>query len=191
MYRRLSRFRQQSAERLAVWFFRAAVTVFALAAGLAWLLIRVVPAVMPESGVGFPGAFWFSTLLLGSGSVLLHRATAEVRRERQPAFRRAMLAALVVGMLFIGVQSFGLWCLLGQQRPSEVATGVGAFVFVFSVLHGLHFLLALLFLVFVTVRSFGGRYDHEYYWGVLVCGYFWHALGVLWLLILAVFVVVT
>ena len=191
MYRRLSKFRQQGAERLAVWFFRAAVAVFALAAGLAWLLIRVVPTVMPESGVGFPGAFWFSTLLLGIGSVLLHRATAEVRREHQPTFRRAVLAALVVGMLFIGVQSFGLWCLLEQQRPAEVATGAGAFVFVFSVLHGLHFLLALLFLVFVTVRSLVGRYDHEYYWGVLVCGYFWHALGILWLVILAVFAVVT
>ncbi|MBT6154460.1 MAG: hypothetical protein HOL01_24135 [Planctomycetaceae bacterium] len=174
-----------------MWFFRAAVFGFALAAGLAWLLIRVVPVVMPASRVGFPAAFYFSTLLLVSGSVLLHRATWEVRRERQPTFRRALLAALVVGVLFIAVQSFGLWCLFGQQRPAEVATGAGAFVFVFSFLHGLHFVLAMLFLVFVTVRALVGRYDHEYYWGVLVCGYFWHALGVLWLVILAVFAVVT
>jgi heme/copper-type cytochrome/quinol oxidase subunit 3 len=191
MYRRSSKFQQQSAERLAVRFFRAAVAVFALAAGMAWLLIRVVPVMLPASRVGFPAAFWFSTPLLFIGSVLLHRATWEVRGERQPTFRRALLAALVVGALFIGVQSFGLWCLFGQQRPDEVATGAGAFVFVFSFLHGLHFVVALLFLVYVTVQALAGRYDHEYYWGVLVCGYFWHALGVLWMVILAVFAAVT
>ena len=191
MSRRSSKLRQQSAERLAVQFFRAAVAVFALAAGLAWLMIRVVPVMMPASRVGFPAAFWFSTPLLFIGSVLLHRATWEVRHERQPTFRRGLLAALVVGVLFIGVQSFGLWCLFGQQRPAEVVTGAGAFVFVFSFLHAMHFVVAMLFLVFVTVRALVGRYDHEYYWGALVCGYFWHALGVLWMVILGVFAVVT
>jgi cytochrome c oxidase subunit III len=46
-----------------------------------------------------------------------------------------------------------------------------------------------LFLVFVTVQGFADRYDHEYYWGVLVCACFWHALGIVWLAILFVLVI--
>ncbi len=191
MQTRPSYVRSCATERVAVRFFRASVVVFVLAAGLAWLLIETVPAAVARGDVSFPAAFWISSLLLCGGSVMLHRATWDVRRERQQPFRRALISALIAGTLFIGVQSYGLWHLLQQQRPAEVATGSGAFVFVFSFLHGMHFVVAMLFLVFVTVQALADRYDHEYYWGVVVCGYFWHTLGVVWLAILGVFAIVT
>ena len=69
----------------------------------------------------------------------------------------------------------------------DAAMGAGAFIFVLAALHGLHFTVALLFLAFVTLRAFADRYDHEYYWGVMVCTFFWHGLAWVWLCILAVF----
>lgn len=191
MQQQLMTVRKPAQQRLAVRFFQLASLVFAVAGAMAWLLTRVIPLPPPQEQPHFPGAFWFSSLLLLAGSVLLHRATWEVRRERQLPFRRTLVAALSVGMLFLGVQSFGLYCLLQQQQPPLAATGVTAFVFVFSFLHGLHFVVATLFLVYVTVRALADRYDHEYYWGVLVCGYFWHALGIVWLAILFVFAITT
>lgn len=183
--------RRPAQQRIAVRFFQLAILVFALAAALAWLLTRIIPPPPLQQSPHFPTAFWFSSLLLLVGSLLLHRATWDVRRERQTSFRRGLIAALCTGGLFLGVQSYGLICLLQQQQATQVATGVTAFVFVFAFLHGLHFVVATLFLVFVTVRARADRYDHEYYWGVLVCGYFWHALGVVWLAILFVFAIVT
>ncbi len=44
--------------------------------------------------------------------------------------------------------------------------------------------VAVLVLVYVIVQGLSNRYDHEYYWGVVVCTYFWHALGWVWLCIL-------
>lgn len=175
--------------RLARRFFLISLAVFGAAGCGAWLLIRFVPSREMGEAVVLPGAFWINTLLLFAGSGLLHRAGEQVRLERQPPFRRALLAALVVGTLFVGVQSYGLWCLLGGQRPAEVSTSASAFVFIFSLLHGLHFTVALLFLVFVVVRAFADRYDHEYYWGVTVCTFFWHLLGLVWIAILAVFAI--
>ena len=100
--------------------------------------------------------------------------------------RRFTLAA---GTLFVGIQSFGLWCLIMQQRPEDASTGVNAFIVMLAALHGLHFVVALMFLSYVTIKGFAARYDHEYYWGVQICTWFWHALGVIWLAILGVFLI--
>jgi heme/copper-type cytochrome/quinol oxidase subunit 3 len=47
----------------------------------------------------------------------------------------------------------------------------------------------VLFLAFVATRAQADRYDHEYYWGASICAYFWHALGIAWLFILAIFAI--
>lgn len=199
--------------RFALRFMLVSVLVFAAAGFLAYGLIRLDPEVElrhdalwhpdssnpsfggqagvrrdrlvePAEAVAFPVAFWLSTGLLAAGSVLLHRAVQQVRLERQKPFRQSLLWSLAAGGFFVGVQSYGLWCLITSQDPSQATHSAGAVVFVFAALHGLHFTLAVLFLVFVVLQAFADRYDHEYYWGVTVCGYFWHALGAVWGVIL-------
>ena len=69
------------------------------------------------------------------------------------------------GRCLVGVQGYGLWYLKENQDPARVVTGSNAFIFVFAFLHAMHFIVALLFLVFVTLQGLADRYDHEYYWG--------------------------
>jgi cytochrome c oxidase subunit 3 len=122
-----------------------------------------------------------------------HRSVQAVRFERQRLFRRRLLLALIAGVGFAAVQSYGLWCLLQTQSRTAFAasTGPEAFVFVLAVLHGLHVSIAIMFLTLVYLKSLIDRYDHEYYWGVMVCSYFWHALGLVWLAIIGVFLIAT
>lgn len=172
-------------------FFLAAVALFAVSAAITGLLAMLFPP--PEqAALRLPPAFAASTALLIFVSAAMVRAVICVRRERQGPFRRSLIAALIGGTLFVGVQGFGLWCLLASpgirdaSRPGDAQTGALAFVFVFAAMHGMHVTIALLFLLFVTLRSQRDRYDHEYYWGVTVTGWFWHALGIAWLVILGV-----
>ena len=95
-----------------------------------------------------------------------------------------------MGSLFLGVQSFGLWTLMPHDRTAQTAqAGVTTFVLMLAALHALHFVVAVLFLSYVTVQALADRYDHEYHWGVTVCAWFWHALGVVWLAILLIFAI--
>lgn len=178
--------RTPSRGEFARWFFLVAVLVFATAGTLAWLLIDLEGA--DGFGGAFPRVFWLSTVLLVCGSVALQRALGQVRVERQKPFRRALLVALLIGAAFVGVQIYGLWCLVRSRHSAEAAE-VNAFVVVLVALHALHFTVALLFLVFVTLNALADRYDHEYWWGVTVCTGFWHVLGAVWLAILAVFMI--
>jgi len=172
-------------------FFLVSVAVLGIAGGLAYVLVHSLPAPETSDAITFQPAFWASTLLLFTGSVALQNAVGQIRRERQPTFRRALVAALVAGTLFVGVQSYGMYALLQSQSTSTVVTEVAPFVFVCVGLHAMHLLVALLFVVFVTLKAFDGRYDHEYYWGVVVCTCFWHFLGGVWLCILGLFAIAT
>lgn len=181
--------RQIDATRLttggvAVKFFLCSVIVFGAAAGVAVFLRWLQPPV-PRPTIVFPPAFAVTTFLLLGAGASLHRAVAAVRRERQAKFRRNLLAAAFFGLMFVGVQIYGLECLI-RGESGDPQTGARPFVFVFAAMHGLHVSVALLFLTFVTVRAWAGRYDHEYYWGPLFAGWFWHALGVAWIVILGV-----
>ena len=160
-----------------------------LAGLLAALLLRMFPIPANRPPTQFPAAFLVSTVLLLVGSISLARARGFVRRERQRPFRRHLLFALAAGTLFVSTQTYALTSLIRQQPPEEAAVGAGAFVAVMAALHGMHFVVALMFLVFITVNAFADRYDHEYYWGVTVCAWFWHILGIVWLAVLAVIVI--
>ena len=97
--------------------------------------------------------------------------------------------AVTAGTLFVGVQIYGLQSLLRNQDPNEVQTGANAFITTLGFLHAMHFSLALLFLVWVTINALADRYDHEYSWGVTLCAWFWHGLGIVWLCILVIFAI--
>ena len=172
----------------------AAVRTFALGATaalgagcLARLLMALLGRPRPET-FQFPAMFAVTTLLLLVGSARMSAAVRAVRREKQSLLRVRLLQALVVGCLFMGTQTYALWTILPPERSEQAAsTGVAPFVVMLAALHGLHFLVATLFVSYVTVQAQAGRYDHEYYWGVTVCAWFWHGLGIVWIAILAVY----
>ena len=129
-----------------------------------------------------------STLLLFTGSLKLSHALDAVQWERQPEFRNHLKVAAVVGMLFLSLQCWNLQLLLPRQSVSD-ASHSESFVFVVVLLHAMHFLVAVFFLLWVLLNALNDRYDHEYYWGVTVCTFFWHALGVIWLVILTTLII--
>lgn len=160
--------------------------LFLVAGALGTLLLRLFPVGTTSQTTVFPPAFLISTVLLAVGSVSMSRACAFVRRERQIPFRRSLLISIAAGTLFVTTQSYALTALVRQTPASQVAIGAKAFVAVLAALHAMHFVIAMMFLVFITVQAFADRYDHEYYWGVTICAWFWHVLGIVWVLVLAV-----
>ena len=183
--------RPAAASRLALRFIFVSVAVYTAAGGLALALIRCVPSAVVPGQVVFPPVFWFTSVLLALNSGFLQQAVHCVRRERQKPFRRSLICALVAGTLFVGVQSYGLKCLMENQVADETQTGANAFITIMATLHAMHLSLALLFLIWVTLNALADRYDHEYYWGVRVCAWFWHGLGIVWICILMVFAIAT
>jgi cytochrome c oxidase subunit 3 len=172
-------------------FIAIAIGSMLAAALVTTSLFRIFGTPINSNRLHFPIAFLISSMFLLAGSFSLRRATFYVSLERQMLFRRWLRIALACGILFIGVQAYGLRAIFpGSHNSTQVSRGVTPFVLVFAGLHAMHFFVALLFVSFVLARTIADRYDHEYHWGVTFCAWFWHALGMVWLAILAIFAIV-
>ncbi len=183
---RLSRVLSRSSH-FALGFFVSAMLILGVTIAVTLQLMEFARQIWGSRPPVLIPAFLLSTVLLACGSWQLERACAFVRVENQEPFRWALLRAVLIGMGFVIAQMFALWCLLSQANHAhEFGLRTGAFAFV--VMHGVHFFVALLFVVFVLLRALADRYDHEYSWGVVFCAWFWHALGFAWVVIAGAFV---
>lgn len=171
----------------ALHFFALAVGSLTTAALMTWSLSSWFGKLTEKPEVIFPPAFLVSTALVGFGSFALTAALQYVRRERQREFRFWLLLSLLTGTLFMGVQGFALWSIFPEIRTRDSATVDSlAFILCLTALHCLHLLIGTLFVAFIISRSWANRYDHEYYWGVRICVWFWHFLFIVWLAIMAI-----
>lgn len=178
----------ENQSQMARRFFLATLAQAAVCLGLAAVLAAIFGSPPQSERIRLPVAFRFGTVFLMAGSWFLHVSRNYVRQERQREFRRSLTLALLFAVLFVGVQSFGLWGFMKStadyQNPQLNTHG---FVFMFASLHALHFLIAQSVLLWVTLAAFFDRYDHEYYFGVTFASWLWHVLGIVWLAILWVF----
>jgi cytochrome c oxidase subunit 3 len=179
--------RRPGAGPVALRFILTCIAVFGAAFTVSGILLRLLPPVRTAAETAFPAAFWVTTGLLAVGSVAMHLAVHKVRREKQAAFRRCLRVAATAGALFLTLQTYGIAGLVRNQRPDAAQLGVNAFATALTALHAMHFTLAMMLLIWVTLQAHADRYDHEYYWGVSLCSWFWHALGIVWTAILVVF----
>lgn len=177
--------------RRTLRFIGLSLTVYLSAGIIAGLAIEWLPERPAGRETFFPPVFVATTGILVAGSMSLHRAVQCVRVEKQQRFRAALVRSLILGVLFVGLQAYGLRTMIRHQVPGEVQTGSNAFLTMLSGLHAMHFTVALWWLLWITLCAFEDRYDHEYYWGVLACGWFWHVLGIIWGLVLLVFLIGT
>ena len=171
--------------RFAVGWFVATGVVLALAGSCGLGLVALLG---PPGPRGLPAAFVVSTLSLAGVSGGLAKAEGFAKREKQSKIRGCLVSSLAAAVLFLAVQGTALSGLLRQMTPADAAIGPRAFVFVATALHALHVAAAMFWLVYVALRGFEGWYDHECRFGLTACGWCWHALGVVWLAILAAFV---
>ena len=132
-----------------------------------------------------PGLFLLSTALLVVVSVGLAKSEEFAKRERQAKLHHALLVCLAAALAFLVVQALALNGLVQEIAPKESAVGPAAFIFAAIALHALHVAAGVLWLIYVTLRGFAGSYDHESRLGLTLCAWCWHALGVVWIVILA------
>lgn len=172
--------------RLALSWLVATVAVVAVAGATCLVLSTLVDG---GGRRALSVAFLTSTALLVVISWQLFRAEQYALHERQRSLHRALGVSLAAAILFLALQAAALSELLRSLLPDNSAIDPAAIVFVGVALHALHATAAVFGLVYVTLRGLAGGYDHEYRFGLTTCGWFWHALGVIWLAVLFAFTV--
>lgn len=121
----------------------------------------------------------FNTLILFASVVPMHHALRAMRRNE--VVRATRLAAItgLLGLFFLSVQGFEWVRLVRHGLTLEKGQYGGAF-YVLIGCHGLHVLVAVLWVVAVTVLSERRRFSAAHHDGFEMCTIFWYFVSALW-----------
>lgn len=164
-------------------------TLFAVLIAVA-LLLRRPAADWQGSGRPPLGALWASSACLLLSSLAIERAARRARAgsAARRAVARALAASLVLGLAFVGAQ-VALWLAWRRAGHVPAASGYAAVFFSLTGLHALHVLGGLAFLGALWVRWRRPSADPPVA-SVRLGALYWHFMGALWLVLVALFVLV-
>ncbi|MEQ1826370.1 MAG: cytochrome c oxidase subunit 3 [Pirellula sp.] len=177
-----------------IWIFLTSLTVFFISSILLYIVyvaLRLAPSTgMRPLAFQLPKSFVPSTMLLFGVSGALECALRSARKDRTDLVKRCTLAALIMGILFMAVQSEGMYRLV--RTASQVVTSrnsLYALTFVLAFLHALHVVGGVVGLVRATFNAFRSKYDHERSLGLRFCTLYWHFLDIVWVFLIASFLI--
>ena len=177
-----------------VWLFLLTLGVF-FSSSILLFILYVSLRLSPEAGLQpqsfyLPRSFFPSTFLLLGVSGALEWGLRAARRDRSNDVRIATIAALVMGILFMAVQSEGMVRLVfAASQVNSSRNSAYALTFVLAFVHAMHVLGGIIGLVATVLNANSDKYDHERHFGLRFCTLYWHFLDIVWVVLMGCFII--
>ncbi len=182
--------------KLGMWLFLASEVMFFTSLIGGSLTIRRVSARWPEPGtiLNVPLTS-LNTFILIVSSVTVVMALANIQEGNIRRFHMFLIATLVLGLTFLGIQAVEYTKLLGEglnMRDAITHGGIaypatyGSTFFIQTGFHGMHVFAGVIWLSIVLFKSYKGVYTPEDYLGVELFGLYWHFVDLVWILLFTI-----
>ncbi len=142
------------------------------------------PAGTPEHVPPLGLAVILSVFLLSS-SATIHKAEAHLEEGNTGGLIKWLLFTVILGALFLGGQARE-WVSLVSEGFTITKNSYGTYFYLITGFHGSHVLVGLIWQIFVVLLAMGGKVGKEKHTVVKACGYYWHFVDVIWLLVLSI-----
>jgi len=172
--------------KFATWLFLASEVMFFTGLISSYIVLRAGSAgwPVPSDELNIPLTA-FNTFVLICSSVTMVRAVYATQRGDQKELKRNLLATILLGTFFLGVQAYEWTKLLGEGLTPQRDL-FGATFFTLTGFHGLHVLAGVITLVIVYSKALGGRYGAANDGPVEFTGLYWHFVDLVWILLFTI-----
>ena len=130
-----------------------------------------------------PQAFWYSTAVILLSSLTLWMALNAFRNREMLKYRGLMLATLLLGILFVGLQIAGFNTLAHQNLALGKSSAVD-FMYVIVGLHGLHVIGGIIVLIVMSLKAYSAKTRNYDAVPVELVSTYWHFVDILWIYLL-------
>ena len=135
----------------------------------------------------------FNTFMLICSSVTMVKAFAAIEHGDQAGLKKWLLATILLGAAFVGVQVVEYIKLaehgfvpIASQYAAEGGPLYGSTFYTMTGFHGAHVTIGVLCLTFTAFQAFRGRYTEENYAGVEIMGLYWHFVDLVWIILFTI-----
>lgn len=194
-------------EKLGMWVFLGSEVMFFTALIGSYIILRVgTPEAWadPNEILAVPITA-VNTFLLICSSVTMVKAFASVQEDNQEALKWWLVATVVIGTAFVGVQMYEYSQLVhegfvpsgyvpGSELAERAAHGelpasvgiYGSSFYTMTGFHGFHVSAGVICMSFVTWKAFRGKYSAADHRGVEVIGLYWHFVDLVWIILFTI-----
>jgi heme/copper-type cytochrome/quinol oxidase subunit 3 len=176
-------------EKLGMWVFLGSEVMFFTALIGSYIILRVAH---PEGWTGHPRetplnipVTAVNTFLLICSSVTMVKAFAAAQDGLQKQLRLWLIATVVIGASFVGVQVFEYRELIHHGFVPS-ASLFGSTFYTMTGFHGFHVTMGVICMIYVTLQAFRGRYTAQDHRGVEVIGLYWHFVDLVWIILFTI-----
>jgi heme/copper-type cytochrome/quinol oxidase subunit 3 len=135
----------------------------------------------------------FNTFMLICSSVTMVKAFAAIEHGDQAGLKKWLIATIILGSSFVGIQVYEYIKLAGHGfvpvAASYAAEGgplYGTTFYTMTGFHGAHVSIGVLALIFTAVKAFRGKYSATDYGGVEIMGLYWHFVDLVWIILFTI-----
>jgi len=165
----------------------AALSMFFAAGVVAYLLVRRAHQPWPPRGFpALPATLWLSTLDIVFSSITMQSSVSAARRGDAVGLRRNLAATFLLGLGFLGLQSYAWYKIWAQVAAADLASTYLLMFYTMTGLHAVHVVGGLVPLLIVTIAAFRGMYGRKKNAGVRYTAMYWHFLDAAWCAVFAV-----
>ncbi|MCZ6758816.1 MAG: cytochrome c oxidase subunit 3 [Gemmatimonadetes bacterium] len=194
-------------EKLGIWVFLGSEVMFFTALIGSYIILRFGN----PGGWANPGEILnvpvtaVNTFLLICSSMTMVKAFASIQDGNQRGLRMWLVATVVIGASFVGVQAYEYTQLIhhgfvasgyvpGSELAERAAQGelpasagiYGSTFYTMTGFHGFHVTAGVICMLFVTRKAFRGKYTAEDHRGVEVIGLYWHFVDLVWIVLFTI-----
>ena len=177
--------------RLGFGFFIASEVMFFAAVFAFYFYTRASFPSWPPPGydrLPLTPAIINTILLVSSGFIYMWGEHKLVHGGRRPAITTIMGFALLLGLIFLGIQAFEWYELIHHGFTITDGT-FGTSFYMLTGFHGFHVIVGALFLAVITARVATGHFTSKKHFAMTAAGWYWHFVDVVWIgLVLALYV---
>lgn len=141
------------------------------------------PANTPQGVPPISVALILSVFLLSS-SATIQIAESKLNMGEMGGFKAWLIFTMILGTIFLGGQA-SEWAKLIGEGFTVSTNSYGTFFYTITGFHGSHVLVGLILQLFILLLAMRGRIGKERQAIVKACGYYWHFVDGIWLIVLS------
>jgi len=181
--------------KLGMWVFLLSEVMFFSSLIGAYIILRFAHPEQwaePNTVLNVP-LTGFNTFMLICSSVTMVKAFAAIEHGDQAGLRKWLIATIILGAAFVGIQVYE-YIKLAQHGfvPGAAAYAAeggplyGSTFYTMTGFHGAHVTIGVLALIFTAVKAFRGKYTSTDYGGVEIMGLYWHFVDLVWIILFTI-----